>query len=390
MQLSVPLSIQAAIQKRHQLNLFIVSFILLLAACSDDSDTASQQVEQGQQAVVTQQDASTVKVAENCEPGEGIAYLCGVINGEDILQIGSSDWLLVSGMDGSLSGSDIRGKIHLVNAVDKSAEILFPGNAPVYQHNTELYGQCPGPLDAQNFSAHGLSLQKTDKGPETYRVYMTSHGAREAIEVFEVEAFIKPTITWVGCIPMPTSSWTNSVAILEDGGFLATQFFNPALHGIGDVLAGDITGHVFEWHPGEEVRIIPGTELAGANGIAITEDERLVFVAAFGTGELVRFDRSSTPVGRQTIALGIAPDNIRWTGAGTLLAAGNNTADYCGEASCEAGWSVIEITPDSLETIRIGGAGLNSAMHDASSALLVNGEIWVGTYGGDRLAILPR
>jgi len=27
-------------------------------------------------------------------------------------------------------------------------------------------------------------------------------------------------------------------------------------------------------------------------------------------------------------------------------------------------------------------------MHDASSALLVNGEIWVGTYSGDRLAIL--
>lgn len=367
--------------------------MLMLASCSDNTETALQDNGQGENSAVSQQipvDASSVAPVENCDPDEGIAYLCGVINGEDILKVGDSDWLLVSGMDGSLSGTDINGKIHLINAVDKTAEIIFPGNTPVFQHDTALFAQCPGPLDWQNFSAHGLSLQQSDKGPDIYRVYMTSHGAREAIEVFEIEAFLKPAISWVGCIPMPASSWTNSVAMLDDGGFVATQFFNPGLHGIQEVMTGEITGHVFEWHPGGEVSVIPGTELSGANGIAISQDERFIYVAAFGTAELVRFDRSTTPVRREVIPLGIVPDNVRWTQAGTLLAAGNNTPDYCGDAPCEGGWSVVEINPESMEANRIAGAGLDSAMHDASSAFLVNDEIWVGTYGGDRLAILPR
>lgn len=354
----------------------------LLVACSDNNQTAVTDAVDAQ--------SESAAIAMDCENAAGAEYLCGVSNGEDILQLGNSNWLLVSGMDGSLSGSDVRGRIHLVNAAARSVDVLFPGSNPVFQHDMALYGNCPGPLDTLNFSAHGLALQKIDKGPEIYRLYMTSHGAREAIEVFEVDAFIKPTLKWVGCIPMPATSWTNSVAILNDGGFVATQFFDPGSHTIENVLAGEITGHVFEWHPGGEVSMIAGTELSGPNGIAISDDERWIFVAAFGTSELVRFDRSSTPVGKESVALDVVPDNVRWTSEGNLYVAGNNTPDYCGKDNCEPGWSVFAVTPYNLTTERVAGMGEDSALHDASSALLVNNEIWVGTYSGDRLVILPR
>jgi len=366
---------------------FILSAVLLVA-CGGETETVDTPTVEQAPAVAPAQVVDVIPDIENCDPEEGIEFLCGVVNGEDILRLGDSDWLLVSGMDGSLTGADIRGKIHLVNAMDKNAEILFPGTNPGFQHDTELYGDCPGPINIESFSAHGLALHPSDKGPDIYRLYMTSHGEREAIEVFEVDAFVKPTITWTGCIPMPASSWTNSVAILSDGGFVATQFFNPADHTIDNVLAGEVTGHIFEWHPGEEVRVIPGTELSGGNGIVVSEDERWIYAASFGTGELVRFDRNSTPIAREEIPLGILGDNIRWSPRGTLLSAGNNTGSFCGQPPCETGWGIVEINPDDLVATRIVSVGGDSAMHDASTALLVNDEIWVGTYSGDRLAII--
>jgi DNA-binding beta-propeller fold protein YncE len=137
------------------------------------------------------------------------------------------------------------------------------------------------------------------------------------------------------------------------------------------------------------VEVIPGTQTSGANGIAVSGDGRWLFVASFGTGEVIRFDRSSTPPARETIPVGILPDNIRWTPQGTLYAAGNNTADFCGQPPCAEGWSVVEITPYTLVATRIAADGGESDLRDASSALRVGDEIWVGTYGGDRLAIVP-
>jgi len=375
---------------QNTLLISVICMAALLAGCGGNEEPASVPAETAMTAPAENPATPEPAMDEVCASTPGADYLCGVINGEDILRLGNSPWLLVSGLDGSLSGEDIRGRIHLVNASERTVEILFPGSNPMFRQDSERFPGCPGPMDTLNLSSHGLALQASDKGPDIYNLYMTSHGAREAIEVFEIEAFLKPTITWVGCIPMPASSWTNSVAILDDGGFVATQFFNPAEHTIDNVLAGEITGHVFEWHPGESVGTIPGTEAAGPNGIVVSADERHVFVAAFGTSELLKFDRTVAPVTRESVRLDIVPDNVRWTAGGKLLVAGNNTPDYCGQQNCEPGWSVIEVDPETLEAQRIAGLGEDSALHDASSALLVDGEIWVGTYSGDRLAILPR
>ncbi|MBT5485002.1 MAG: hypothetical protein HOK55_09770, partial [Gammaproteobacteria bacterium] len=233
--------------KKRMPVLIFLGLTSLLTACSE-SNAPAQNIELSESVLANESSNNSVnnRTGDDCDDEAGVQYLCGIINGEDILQIGNSNWLLVSGMDGSLTGSSVNGKIHLVNAEAKTAEVIFPDDAADLQHDLLMYPDCPGPLDITDFSAHGLSLQKSDKGPETYRVYMTSHGAREAIEIFEIDAFLKPNIQWVGCIPMPQSSWTNSVTILSDGGFLATQFYNPSQHSIENVLAGEVTGHVFE------------------------------------------------------------------------------------------------------------------------------------------------
>jgi DNA-binding beta-propeller fold protein YncE len=189
---------------------------------------------------------------------------------------------------------------------------------------------------------------------------------------------------------MPVTSWTNSVAILKDGGFVATQFMDPTGSGMAGVTQGEVTGQVFEWHPGQDVKTIAGTELSGPNGIVISDDERYMYVAAFGTHEIVRFDRSTTPPTKDAVSITVAPDNIRWSETNTLYTAGGNVTDDCTGPVCGGGWSVIEVTPDTLQAHRVGGAGKDAALRGVSSALPVGNEIWVGTYGGDRMAILAK
>ncbi len=373
---------------------FIISAmaLALLVSCSDSSDSASQTTAPLRESAATDSIAAvTPPLSAGCIDAANISYLCGIINGEDILQLGTSPWLVVSGMNGELSNNlAINGKIHLVNSAERSFSVLFPGANPVLEQNIELFAGCPGPLDISNFSSHGLALQTQEGAPERYRLYMTSHGAREAVEVFEIDGYVQPTIKWIGCVLMPATSWTNSLVILGDGGFFATQFMDPTGSGMAGVTAGEITGHVFEWHPGGEVTVLAGTQLSGPNGIVMTDDERYLFVAAFGTHAVARFDLSSTPATKEIVDLGIAPDNIRWSTDGTLYTTGGNVTATCAGPNCGTGWSVFEIVPYTMTASRLTGVDETAAMQGVSSAVLVNDEIWIGTYSGDRLGILPK
>ena len=331
------------------------------------------------------QAAAAPAAPENCAAESGIDYICGPRNAEDIVRIGDTRWLLASGMNGELTGGDYSGRIHLIDSEARSYQVLFPGEEPQIQPDAALFAGCPGPLDVNDFSAHGLAIAPME-APDTYRLYMTSHGAREAIEAFTVDASGEtPSLTWTGCVLLPETTWANSVAILPDAGFYATQFFEAGST-IEPVLAGEITGHVFEWHPGGEVMVVEGTELSGANGIAVGDSPEDLWVAAFGSSEVVRFDLSSQPPSRQSVAVaGITPDNLRWGDDGRLYVAGGSTED-CGQPAC--GWAVMAIDPATMQAERIGGAGPEAALQGAATALPVDGELWIGTYGGDRVGIM--
>jgi hypothetical protein len=259
-------------------------------------------------------------------------------------------------------------------------------------HDTAMFGACPGPLDVQNFSAHGLALREYDAS--RYKLYMTSHGQREAIEIFDVDASgAKPEITWRGCVVLPERTMSNSVAILADGGFVTTKMMDPTdPQGFAGILSGAISGNVYEWHPGGAVEAVPGTELSGANGIEVSPDERWMYVAAIGSREVVRFDRAADPITKQSVTIDVRPDNLRWTDEGTLYTIGGNFVPpaQCSTPPCATGWSVVEIDPDTLEAKRVTGVDQTAALQGASTGLAVGGEIWIGTFRGDRVGYLPR
>lgn len=328
----------------------------------------------------------------DCEGSGDLGYICGPKNAEDVLPLGGTKWLLTSGMNGAMFGTGDSGHIYLVDRENKTYEEFFPGARPGFSHDKATFAGCPGPMNPDNFSAHGLALQQ--QSADKYRLYITSHGEREAIEVFEVTTTSgKPVITWTGCVPLPEKMWANSVTILSDAGFLATKFMDPtAANAFADIFQGKMTGGVYEWHPGGEVELIPGTELSGANGIAVSPDNKKMYVAAFGGREIVQFDISRRPVGKKTSSVDVMPDNIRWGDDGLLYTAGNNqvSPEECSSPPCEAGWSVFSIDPETLSIKKVTGVGGGTDIQGASSAVAVDNEIWIGTYNGDRIGYLPK
>lgn len=337
---------------------------------------------------VAAQDDAVQQATGSCSAEPGVRYLCGPSNAEDIRRIGASPWLLASGM----AGAGVNGRLHLIDIRNGKWDVLFPGPSAQVRHDRTLFPDCPGTLDDSALSLHGLALQNHPAGSDTYRLYLTSHGTREAIEVFTLTAAGTPLLQWIGCVPLPSTVWANSVEILPDGGFLATNFMDPSGAGFQAVLAGELNGQVLEWHPGGSVQAVAGTELSGPNGIALSDDGRWLYVAAFGSAELVRFDLDSSPPARTEISLGVVPDNLRWTRDGRLLTAGGNIDGACFDsagAPCGPGWSVVEFDPATLAVRRLGGLPATAAMSSASTALLVGAELWVGTPRGDRIAVLP-
>ena len=318
---------------------------------------------------------SSVQEVVSCPSDPGINYICGLLNAEDLLSLGDTGMILTSGM----SGEDVNGHIYLVNPLDDSWEELVSGPNYSTNHDTGMFPDCPGPMDVSNYSAHGLALNETEAN--RFDLYITSHGGREAIEVFDLDMSEGVAeLTWKGCVTLDDSIMHNSIAILGDGGFVTTEF--AGADGFEPIFAGEVNGGVKEWHPGGEAVVLDGTGLSGPNGIVVTEDERYMFVAAFGTRELVRFDRTQDPMTKEVIPVGIVLDNVRWGEPGKLLTAGGN-AD--GE-----GWSVVEVDAETLEVTVVGSFGADVAMQGISSALQVNDEIWVGTYSGDRIAYFTK
>ena len=319
--------------------------------------------------------------SSDCRNEQGLSYLCGFVVPEDVVNVGSTGLVLAS-------GHRAPGHMYLIDPATGAQSELIHGAAFRLQHDTNAYPDCPGPLNLEAFDVHGISLAETS--PRRFSVYTTSHGAREAIEIYELDlADTAPSLAWTGCVLLQQDGYFNAVARLADGGFVATRMRDATARN-ADLQPGEITGRVFEWHPGGQLQPLAGTELSLPNGIDVSQDERYVFVAATLTQELVRFDRSATPIGKRTASLPMRPDNVHWDGNGKLLIAGPNPFDpaVCDSPGCPTGWSVVEVNPQTLDVSRLGGADRTAAMQRASAAIRVGDEIWVGS-NQDRIARFP-
>ena len=317
--------------------------------------------------------------AAGCDAIGNVRFICDQRGPEDLVPVPGSEWVLSSGMTAN-------GAIRAINLRDKGTTVLFPSATAKERPNKKVYGSCPGPIGSEGdrFRAHGLYLRPGRNAVHT--LYVVHHGDRESIEVFELNARPKPPVlTWIGCAVAPDPAGLNSVVGLADGGFITSNFLPRGRDAAARtrMMAGEVNGEVWEWHTSTGWKVVPGSELAGANGLEISKNGKWLYIGAWGSQAFVRLSRGQTPVKKDTVPVGFRLDNLRWAPDGTLLAAGQ------GGAAPTQTSNVVKVNPTTLkvqELIRhpeIDGFGVTTV------AIQVAQELWLGSVRGDRIAIFP-
>ena len=218
-------------------------------------------------------------------------------------------------------------------------------------------------------------------GP-TYKLFVVGHGARESIEVFQIDtAREMPVATWIGCVIAPDPIGLNSVRGLPDGGFVTTNFLprGGTREATERMMGGEPNGELWEWHTASGWVKVPGSEAAGANGVELSDDGRTLYIAAWGSQSFVRLSRGATPPQRQEIPLGFRVDNIHWARDRTLWAVGQ-----AGQV-----WKAVKIDPATLAVREIVSQPDTPAFGAGTAFVEVGDELWVGSYRGNRIAIIP-
>jgi len=319
-------------------------------------------------------------------------FICGPISAEDLVLVPGTKWIIASGMIQDAS-------ITLIDSQQKSWTILYPAKAPRAVQDMETYGACPGSPDPNNFISHGLHIRPGNNGHST--LYVVGHGEREAIEVFDVDASgAKPVLTWTGCVMTPDGMAANSVTSLSDGSLLATIPLQTD-RTIDEALGGAITGGAYQWSPGDESFVmIKGTELAYANGIEVSTDEKEFYIATSGGLKVIAYSRSNPARQlRATELFNFVPDNLHMDSKGRLVTAGmlieepecgtwggEETIDFEKLVSCPRSFTVVAIDPQTMEYSDLATSDAIPHFSNITMGLQVGKEIWIGTFAGDRIA----
>jgi hypothetical protein len=327
-----------------------------------------------------------------CPPSGEYGFVCGVQNGEDLVLVPGTNWVISSSM---VPGAPI----YLIDSETKRATSLFPAPTARMDFDTDTFQTCPGEPDTSSFITHGLNIR--EGRDESLTLYAVAHGERETIEVFDVDvATGTPVLTWVGCVLMPEGLEANSVASLDDGSLVATVLIHPE-YTFADAMAGRPTGAIYEWSPdaGGDFTRIDGTELSSTNGIEVSADGSEIYSASSGLQTVVAFDRSNPSRQlRTTTTLPIIPDNIHMGPDGNLITAGTIVDEpACGGmpepsefdieayAACPRGFMALSIDPETMQSTTLAQGSANAAFSNATMALQVGDEVWVGTFAGDRI-----
>jgi hypothetical protein len=345
--------------------------------------------------IVTAQQPGAPQGQPSCEPVGPIRFVCGQAGPEDLVAVPDSRWIIASGYAPA-------GGIHLVDTRAGTSARIFPSDAAAERFDKATYDTCPGPVqgpDRQQFRTHGLYIK--EGRDRTHTLYAVHHGARESVEVFELNVrAARPTVTWIGCVVAPDPIGLNAVVALPEGGFIASNFdprppagargggFSEAL------LAGRNNGELWEWHTRTGWAKVPGSEAAGANGLEISKDARWLYVAQWGNRSFMRLSRGAATPTRDVIDLGFRVDNVRWAPDGTLWVAGQGGPDSAifrgrGPSQGVATATIGKVDPKTMRYRTVIDYPLSPQVAFSTVAVQVGNELWVGTSFADRIAIYP-
>ncbi|MBN9672990.1 SMP-30/gluconolactonase/LRE family protein [Roseibium aggregatum] len=324
--------------------------------------------------------------AEDCAPVNGAEFICGVDNVEDFVRL----------PDGRILGSDLaqygqQGHFWLFGT-DRSVLKVQPEDIAIAPDPD--FAGCPGAPDWSVFGPHGLDLVASG---DTATLLAVNHGGREAIEMFKIDLAGKdPKFSWTGCLIAPPGAWPDDVAILPDGGVIATSLWDTRDDTRVEKLnTGKPVGGLFEWHPDKGWSPVKGAEaMSGPNGVVVTPDGSTAYVAAWSGKQLFTVDRTTGEITAQNVDF--APDNLVWSADGSSILIGGvitTVPDVLAcfvsqDVNCPAlGVRVDRLNPETGEFKTLVKGNDYGQFGAATGAIEVDDELWVNSFRSDRIAI---
>ncbi|WP_315831248.1 SMP-30/gluconolactonase/LRE family protein [Bradyrhizobium prioriisuperbiae] len=309
------------------------------------------------------------------------AFVTGVSNPEDLMQLPGTPWVVVSGMRSDKQP----GRLYLLDTRHPdTAMTLYPSVTPI-----------KGGPDAAAFAPHGINARALGTGQ--FELLVVDHGGSEAIDRFVLESGDggRPTVASVSRIELPPGAWANGIAPMPDGGFVISSMYDPRdASFIDKFAAGAPTGGVWRWSPDQGWRELPSPRLSGANGIATTADGRTIIVAEWALRRIWRVPIDGGDA--HFVTTSFLTDNLRWTADGDLLVAGQIaeprdlfTNSTTGKP-CPMGFAVARVDPVTLAVTPLLNGDEQSfaatGFGGATGAVEIDGMLWVGSFTGERIA----
>ena len=346
---------------------------------------------------VTQANIKQVNYIEGCESDETFTVYCNYQNPEDLAVLPDGRHILVSefGAIVPLSPTNVQGKLSLLDTTDgrkKNLEIEMSDN---------VWGDPECQRDSMVLSPHGIDINERLDG--SYQLAIVNHMPTETIELFELREIKDAwSLTWRGCVNAPVHGYFNDVALSSNGSFYVSQMYDKNISlfmlAVLDNTKED-TGYVYHWRRQNGFERLVNTDGAFPNGVELSDDENNLFINyAFGN-KTSKYNLMSNSIEASFSMNGI-PDNITvdgdyiWVGAQDH--SGLDSLIYCGVFAkdvfedpminqCPLPFAAYQLRQSDLSLVNSYKYS-NTVMGTATVALSLNGQLYIGTYHGDRIA----
>lgn len=346
---------------------------------------------------VTQANIKQVNYIEGCESDETFTVYCNYQNPEDLAVLPDGRHILVSefGAIVPLSPTNVQGNLSLLDTTDgrkKNLEIEMSDN---------VWGDPECQRDSMVLSPHGIDINERLDG--SYQLAIVNHMPTETIELFELREINDAwSLTWRGCVNAPVHGYFNDVALSSNGSFYVSQMYDKNISlfmlAVLDNTKED-TGYVYHWRRQNGFERLVNTDGAFPNGVELSDDENNLFINyAFGN-KTSKYNLMSNSIEASFSMNGI-PDNITvdgdyiWVGAQDH--SGLDSLIYCGVFAkdvfedpminqCPLQFAAYQLRQSDLSLVNSYKYS-NTVMGTATVALSLNGQLYIGTYHGDRIA----
>jgi hypothetical protein len=320
---------------------------------------------------------------DHCTSLSGIEPFCTFNRPEDLALIPGTRFVIVSQIGGVEHKT---GSLVLFDTASKQQSVLYSQDSATHDKgNPNTWGEKSCAVPA-HFSPHGIDIGRRPDGQ--LELFAVNHGAKESVQLFSISVRQDgAALQWRGCVEVEPGNLLNDVAALSDGGFVTGSTIKKS--------ETSRTGALLLWRPTTAVSTVVTIDGGFMNGLAVSPDNATIFLNNDANASVTRVDIHTGKItGSVKMPRTEIPDNSSWGSDGRLLVAsiGMTPAwnyakcDKIEDSFCDMPFEIVAIDPISLKADTIFWHSGGPPFGQATVAIEVGGDLYLGSSTGDRIA----